>query len=46
MKDRARLEVCLRFGTVERDDELEGMGLCMEDKMMVYMDIWLGGAAA
>jgi len=41
-----KLEVCLRFGTVERDDELEGMGLCMEDKMALYMDIWLMEAAA
>ena len=46
MKDRTKLEVCLGFGTVELEEEVEISGMCMDDKMALYMDMWLMGAAA
>lgn len=46
MKERIKPEVCLGFGTVELEEEVEITGMCIDDKLVLYMDIWLMGAAA
>ena len=45
IKEKIKLEVCLGFGTVELEEELEISGMCIDDKMELYMDIWFMGAA-